>query len=62
FAAERAQPGMRLTLTDTSGWRIASAGDVELPARERGGIGTKLLRLTYESLVETGPGGRARGA
>ena len=54
FAAERAQPGMRLTLTDTSGWRIASAGDVELPARERGGIGTKLLRLTYESLVEPG--------
>ena len=53
---------MRLTLTDTSGWRIASAGDVELPARERGGIGTKLLRLTYESLVETGPGCRARGA
>ena len=54
FAASRVLPGMRLTLTDAAGWRIASAGDVELPARERGGIGTKLLRLGYESLVEPG--------
>jgi len=44
FAAEHVQPGMRLTLTDAAGWRIATAGDVDLPARERGGIATKLLR------------------
>ncbi len=54
FAVEHAQPGMRLTLTDTAGWRLASAGDVALPARERGGIGMKLVRLAYLSLVEPG--------
>jgi dedicated sortase system histidine kinase len=54
FAAEHAQSGMRLTLIDTSGWRVASAGTVELPARERGGIGMKLVRLAYLSLVEPG--------
>jgi dedicated sortase system histidine kinase len=54
FAVEHAQPGMRLTLTDTSGWRLASAGDVELPTRQRGGIGMKLVRLAYLSLLEPG--------
>lgn len=54
FAVEHAQPGMRLTLTDTAGWRLASAGDVGLPARERGGIGMRLVRLAYLSLVEPG--------
>jgi len=54
FASEHVQPGMRLTLTDAAGWRVAVAGDVELPVRERGGIGTKLLRLAYEALVEPG--------
>ncbi|MDH5323460.1 MAG: hypothetical protein OEW81_13705, partial [Gammaproteobacteria bacterium] len=54
FATEHVQPGMRLTLTDTSGWRLASAGDVRLPARERGGIGMTLVRLAYLSLVEPG--------
>lgn len=54
ITARLAQPGMRLTLTDTSGWRIALAGDVDAPTRERNGIGAKLLRLAYESLVEAG--------
>lgn len=54
FAAEHVQPGMRLTLVDTSGWRLASAGDVQLPARERGGIAMKLVRLAYLSLLEPG--------
>jgi len=67
IVAKLAQAGMHLTLTDATGWRIASAGHVELPRRERGGFGARLLRLAYDALVEPGqdaelaapdPGGR----
>jgi two-component system sensor histidine kinase ChvG len=53
-AAVFAQPGMRLTLTDASGWRIASAGDVALPNDEEVGIGSIWLRKAYEAIVEPG--------
>ena len=54
IAADLAQAGMRLTLTDASGWRIASAGDVETAATEPGGVGSVWLRMAYEALVESG--------
>ena len=53
-AAVFAQPGMRLTLTDASGWRIASAGDVALPDDEDAGVGSIWLRKAYEAVVESG--------
>ena len=53
-AAVFAQPGMRLTLTDASGWRIASAGDVALPDDEDAGVGSIWLRKAYEAVVEPG--------
>ncbi|MGI9272437.1 MAG: ATP-binding protein [Woeseiaceae bacterium] len=66
IAADLAQPGMRLTLTDSSGWRIASAGNVALPD-EQTSVGSMWLRMAYEAIVEPGqeavlaepdPGGR----
>ena len=54
IAADLAQAGMRLTLTDASGWRIASAGDVETAGTEPGGIRSVWLRMAYEALVESG--------
>ena len=68
IATNLAQPGMRLTLTDSSGWRIATAGDVALPD-EQTGVGSVWLRMAYEAVVEPGqeavladpdPGGRER--
>ena len=54
IAADLAQAGMRLTLTDASGWRIASAGDVETAGTGPGGIRSVWLRMAYEALVESG--------
>jgi two-component system, OmpR family, sensor histidine kinase ChvG len=53
-ATRLAQPGMRLTLTEASGWRIATAGDVELPGVDEQGVGSVWLRIVYEALVEQG--------
>ena len=54
IAASLVQPGMRITVTDASGWRIAAAGDISTPGAEAGGVGSGWLRIAYEALVETG--------
>jgi dedicated sortase system histidine kinase len=48
------QPGMRLIVTDASGWRIASSGDVSVATPEATGIGSLWLRVAYDALVESG--------
>jgi dedicated sortase system histidine kinase len=48
------QPGMRLIVTDASGWRIASSGDVSVATQEATGIGSLWLRVAYDALVESG--------
>lgn len=67
IAGELVQPGMRLLITDLSGWRLASVGSIAAPRREQPGIGSTWLRIAYEALVEQGeeaelaepdPGGR----
>ena len=71
LANTHTQQGMRLTITDSNGWRIAVtdrlARPMESPAPQRGGW----LRFAYNALVEPGaeaafadpdPGGRERQA
>jgi dedicated sortase system histidine kinase len=53
IAADRVQPDMRIILTDTNGWRIASAGDIATANVARG-TGSAWLRIVYEALVESG--------
>jgi dedicated sortase system histidine kinase len=62
-----AQSDMRMFVTDSSGWRIASSGSLAPTATEPAGAGSAWLRITYDALVETGqdpelalpdPGGR----
>ncbi len=51
-AATLVQPGMRLSVTDRSGWRIASAGELaEITSRARS---SGWLRFAYGVLVEAG--------
>jgi len=54
IAAKLVLPDMRWMLTDVSGWRIASAGEVEVSGEDRGGVGSVWLRIVYEALVESG--------
>ena len=54
IAARRTQPGMRLILTDAAGWRIATAGDIALPAKDSGGAVSAWMRIAYEAVVEPG--------
>ena len=49
-----AQPGMRLTVTDTSGWRISASGDLSKAATEDASIRSIWLRVLYDALVESG--------
>ena len=49
-----AQPGMRLTVTDTSGWRIAASGDLSTAADEDASVRSIWLRVLYDALVESG--------
>ena len=51
-----AQPGLRLTVTDVSGWRLAQAGDVATPADrdEPPGIAAGWMRLAYDALLPPG--------
>ncbi len=67
----RAQPGMRLFVTDAFGWRIAIGGNLADTAARSGGAGSAWLRIAYDALVESGqeaalaepdPGGRERQA
>lgn len=48
------QPGMRLTITDAAGWRIASAGRLGAPTPEGSDGGPGWLRIAYDALVEQG--------
>ena len=50
-ATELVQPGMRLTLTDAKGWRLATAGSLE---RGAGGDSGGIARRLYGLLVESG--------
>ena len=52
IAASLVQPGMRLLLTDASGWRVATAGALDGDARDEQPSGW--ARLTYDLLVEAG--------
>ncbi|MDJ0938348.1 MAG: ATP-binding protein [Woeseiaceae bacterium] len=52
-AAALVQPGMRLLVTDPSGWRIATAGRLE-SAAEPGTRVSRWLRLAYDAAVEPG--------
>jgi two-component system sensor histidine kinase ChvG len=49
-----AQPGMRLTVTDASGWRIAASGDLSTAAAEDASVRSIWLRVLYDALVESG--------
>ena len=49
-----AQQGMRLIVTDASGWRIATSGDLSSAATAPSGAGSAWLRKAYDALVETG--------
>ena len=53
-AESLAQPGLRMTVTDASGWRIASAGNLPEPGPETNGVGSAWLRFAYNALVESG--------
>jgi dedicated sortase system histidine kinase len=54
IAARRTQPGMRLILTDAAGWRLATAGDIALPANASGGAVSAWMRIAYEAVIESG--------
>lgn len=54
ITANLAQPGMRLFVTDSSGWRIATSGDLAAAATRPAGAGSAWLRITYDALVESG--------
>jgi len=49
-----AQPGMRLIVTDASGWRIAESGNLATAAAEDTSIRSTWLRILYDALVESG--------
>lgn len=54
IAADLAQPGIRLIVTDSAGWRLASVGDLA-PAEPAGLRGaSRWLRIAYRALVEPG--------
>ena len=48
------QGGMRLMITDASGWRIAAGGDLSTTSISPGNAGSAWLRIAYDALVETG--------
>jgi dedicated sortase system histidine kinase len=53
IAEDLTQPGMRLIVTDVSGWRIASSGDVAAVVPDETSVGSVWLRRAYDALVET---------
>ena len=67
IASDLAQPGMRLIVTDLSGWRIATGGNIASLQPSSTGVGSAWLRIAYNALVKSGqeavlaepdPGGR----
>ena len=57
-AASLAQAGMRLVVTDVSGWRIALSDQLETAAEQPTGVGSRWLRIAYDALVETAAAAR----
>lgn len=53
-AESLAQPGMRLTITDVSGWRIVSVGGLAEAGPAADSVGSVWLRFAYNALVEPG--------
>ncbi len=53
-ANDLVQRGMRLIVTDASGWRIASVGDVDTGRTSASPGPPALLRLAYNAIVESG--------
>ncbi len=51
-----AQPGLRLIVTDRTGWRLAQAGDTSLSRSDRQAAesSSRWLRLAYNKLLEPG--------
>ena len=48
------QPGMRIIVTDTAGWRIAAAGDLQASTEQGTTVVSTWLRLAYNAFVEAG--------
>jgi two-component system sensor histidine kinase ChvG len=48
------QQGMRLTVTDRSGWRIATVGDTDVPQGDETAAASAWLQVAYGALVERG--------
>jgi dedicated sortase system histidine kinase len=48
------QPGMRLVVTDATGWRLAAVGSLARRDAQRPGVGSTWLRIAYDALVESG--------
>ena len=53
IAANLAQAGMRLIVTDVSGWRIALSDQLETATAQPAGVGSRWLRIAYDALVES---------
>jgi dedicated sortase system histidine kinase len=51
-AANLTQAGMRLIVTDVSGWRIALSDNMQADAAGPAGVGSRWLRIAYDALVE----------
>jgi len=52
--ANHAQSGLRMLVTDASGWRIARGGDLSVANADAASAGSSLLRFIYGALVESG--------
>ena len=48
------QPGVRMVITDASGWRIATIGDVGTGNRPGSDVASSWLRIAYGAVVESG--------
>jgi len=48
------QPGMRLIVTDASGWRIAATDKLATAISEPASVGSAWLRIAYDALVDAG--------
>jgi dedicated sortase system histidine kinase len=53
-ARNLAQGGMRLIVTDASGWRIAAGGGLSSASTAAQSAGSAWLRIAYDALVESG--------
>lgn len=57
-ATNLTQAGMRLIVTDVSGWRIALGDSMRTDTIEPAGVGSRWLRIAYDALVETAAAAR----